>query len=80
MTIELGGLFTPVQAAKALGVHRTSIFRWLRENQLTAILVAGQRLIPESEINKAKGLIEAGKLKAVGNRTNHPGRKKKVDS
>jgi excisionase family DNA binding protein len=76
MTMEMPELFTPTQAASALNVHLTTIFRWFRAGHLKPVLVAGQRLIPESEIIKAKTLIEAGKLQAPGNRTNHPGKKK----
>jgi excisionase family DNA binding protein len=44
--------YTPLQAAKALSVHRTTIFRWMDAGKISVTEVAGQRLIAQSEINR----------------------------
>jgi len=54
MPVELKGLFLVSQAADLLGVHRTTLHRWLRAGKIQTILIAGQRLIPESEIERLK--------------------------
>jgi excisionase family DNA binding protein len=53
VSIELKGLYSPKQAAAILGIHEKSIFRWLRDGKIvTTVIVAGQRLIPESEVER----------------------------
>jgi len=37
-----------------LGVNRKTIHRWLDSGRITPIIVAGERLIPESEIERLK--------------------------
>jgi len=68
MPEELKGYYTPKQAALLLGIHPKSIFRWLREeSKLNTVLVAGQRLIPESEIERLKNCSGQPTAKAEAN-------------
>jgi len=47
-------LYTPAQAARAIGIHPKSIFRWLKSGKIDFNRVAGQRLIPGSEVERLK--------------------------
>jgi predicted site-specific integrase-resolvase len=52
--VELKGFKVIRDAAKAIGVHRTTLHRWLREGTVQVFVIAGQRFIPESEIERLK--------------------------
>lgn len=52
--IELKGFMVIRDAARAIGVHRTTLHRWLREDTVQVVVVAGQRFIPDSEIERLK--------------------------
>lgn len=54
MSLELKGFLVIRDAAKALGVHRSTLHRWLNDGKVQPVLVAGRRLIPESEIERLK--------------------------
>lgn len=58
MAAEIDGFFAPKQAADILGISRMTIFRWLKSGRATAVLVAGQRLITETELNRLKNETE----------------------
>jgi excisionase family DNA binding protein len=52
--IALEDFFTPKQAARLLGIHEKSIFRWLRDGKITVVLIGGQRYITAGEIRRLK--------------------------
>lgn len=54
MSVELSGFFLPGQAAKILGVSRLTVHRWLKDGKLQFVLVAGQRMITISELERVK--------------------------
>jgi len=54
MAIELRGLYNHGDAARMLNVTRRTILRWLKSGRITPVLVARQKLIPESEIERLR--------------------------
>lgn len=46
--------YKQVEVAKMVGVHRNSVYRWVRDGKIKSVLVAGVRMIPASEIEKLK--------------------------
>ena len=47
--------YKQVEVAKMMGVHRNSVYRWVRDGKIKSVLVAGVRMIPASEIEKITG-------------------------
>lgn len=45
-------LFTPEQAAEALGVGRTKLYELLREGSLASVMVGGSRRIRRSDLDR----------------------------
>lgn len=45
-------VYKQVEVAKMIGVHRNSVYRWVRDGKIKSVLVAGVRMIPASEIEK----------------------------
>ena len=41
-------------AATILGVHRMTIWQWIKDGKIKAVLVGGLRMIPQSEIKRLK--------------------------
>jgi len=52
--IELHDYVTQTKAAELLGVCRMTIWYWLKAGKIQAVIVAGQRMIPQSEIDRLK--------------------------
>ena len=51
---RMDNLYTPQQAARVLGVHRTTVFRWIAAGKLATLRVADRRVITQEEIDKAR--------------------------
>ena len=47
------------KAAKALGQHRTTVYRWVEAGKIVAIKLGGILFIPKSEIQRVKSNQEA---------------------
>lgn len=47
--------YKQVEVAKMMGVHRNSVYRWVRDGKIKSVLVGGVRMIPASEIEKLTG-------------------------
>jgi len=52
--IELRDYVNQTKAAELLGVHRMTIWQWLKEGKIQAVIVAGLRMIPQSEVERIK--------------------------
>ena len=52
--IELHDYVTQTKAAELLGVHRMTIWQWLKDGKIQAVIVAGLRMIPQSEVARLK--------------------------
>jgi excisionase family DNA binding protein len=48
-------VYKQIEVAKMIGVHRNSVYRWVRDGKINSVLVAGVRMIPASEIEKLTG-------------------------
>ncbi len=48
-------VYKQIEVAKMCGVHRNSVYRWVRDGKIKSVLVAGVRMIPASEIEKLTG-------------------------
>ena len=54
------------EVAKAIGVHRTTLHRWLNNGKVQPFLIASRRLIPESEIEWLRREMQGAELSATG--------------
>jgi len=54
VTLELENLVPPVEAARLLGIHRQTLWRWVREGKILSLKAGGKTLIPQSEIERLK--------------------------
>ena len=52
--IELHDYVTQTRAAELLGVTRMTLYNWLRDGKIQAVIVAGFRMIPQSEVDRLK--------------------------
>ena len=52
--IELQDFVNQTSAAKILGVTRMTIWNWIKEGKLQVVIVAGLRMIPQSEVDRLK--------------------------
>ena len=52
--IELNDFVNQTRAAEILGVARMTIWQWLKEGKIQAVIVGGLRMIPRSEIERIK--------------------------
>ncbi|RLC73311.1 MAG: hypothetical protein DRI26_01090 [Chloroflexi bacterium] len=50
MSQALKDIMTVRQAAKAAGVHRTTIYRWIRSGKLHPLLLNGRALISKQDL------------------------------
>jgi len=50
--IELHDFVTQTRAAKILNVSRMTIWQWLKEGKIQAVIVGGLRMIPLSEVER----------------------------
>lgn len=42
--------YTISQYARALGITNTTVYRWIEEQKIKTVEIAGKRMIPESEL------------------------------
>jgi len=52
--LEFMDFVNQTTAAKMLGVSRMAIWQWLRDGKIQAVIVAGLRMIPKSEVDRLK--------------------------
>ena len=52
--ISLGDLMTVPQAAKAIGVHFATVYRWIEAGTILAETIGGISFVSKSEIEKVK--------------------------
>ena len=48
-------VYKQIEVAKMIGVHRNSVYLWVRYCKIKSVLGAGVRMIPASEIEKLTG-------------------------
>lgn len=53
-TIELHDFVNQKRAAEILGVSRMTIWQWIKDGKIQAVIVAGLRMIPQSEVERLK--------------------------
>jgi len=53
--------YGPEEAAKLLGKGIATIWRWLRDDKITAVRVGGRTLIPRKEIERLQKEINSRK-------------------
>jgi len=58
ITLTPEDLTTAIEAAKHLGVHFTTVYRWLKKGKLHPIRIAGQDYLSISEVEQLKSEIE----------------------
>jgi excisionase family DNA binding protein len=56
--IELQDFVNQTRAAEILGVTRMTIWNWIKEGKLQVVIVAGLRMIPQSEVERVKREIK----------------------
>ena len=49
-----GDCLTVINAAKELGVHHTTVYRWIDDGKITAVSFGGIIFIPRSEVDRIK--------------------------
>ena len=52
--IELHDFVNQTRAAEVLGVSRMTIWQWIKDGKMQAVIVAGLRMIPQSEVERLK--------------------------
>jgi len=52
--LELKDFVNQTKAAKILGVSRMTLWQWITDGKLQAVIVGGFRMIPQSEIERLK--------------------------
>lgn len=52
--IELHDFVNQTRAAKILGISRMTLWQWLKDGKIQAVLVGGLRMIPQSEVERLK--------------------------
>ncbi len=52
--IELHDFVNQTRAAETLGISRMTIWQWLKEGRIQAVIVGGLRMIPQSEVDRLK--------------------------
>ena len=55
IVLETDELTTVLEAAKYLGVHFTTVYRWMRAGKLHPIPIAGQDYLATDEVKALKG-------------------------
>ena len=59
MSEESRDLFTVPEAAKKLGKKPMTLYRWIKADKLTAVIVGGMPFVPGSEIRRLAKLQKA---------------------
>ena len=52
--IELHDFVNQTRAAEILGISRQTLWQWLKDGKLQAVIVGGLRMIPQSEVERLK--------------------------
>jgi len=52
--IELHDFVNQTRAAEILGISRMTLWQWLKEGKIQAVIVSGLRMIPRSEVERIK--------------------------
>lgn len=71
VTIEVKDILTPSKAAAYLGTNRMTLWRWVKENKITPVML-DHTYFHISELNRVKTLIERGVM-GKGQRGNKEG-------
>ena len=52
--IELHDYVNQSRAAEALGISRMTIWQWIKDGKIQAVIIGGARMIPQSEVERLK--------------------------
>ena len=52
--IELHDFVNQTRAAGILGVSRMTLWQWIKDGKIQAVIVGGLRMIPQSEVERLK--------------------------
>ena len=52
--IELHDFVNQTRAAEILGVSRMTLWQWIKDGKIQAVIVGGLRMIPQSEVERIK--------------------------
>ena len=52
--IELHDFVNQTRAAEILGVSRMTLWQWIKDGKIQAVIVGGLRMIPQSEVERLK--------------------------
>ncbi|KKL07750.1 hypothetical protein LCGC14_2582860 [marine sediment metagenome] len=52
--IELHDFVNQTRTAETLGVSRMTIWQWIKDGKIQAVIVGGLRMIPQSEVERLK--------------------------
>jgi len=52
--IELYDFVNQKRAAEILGISRQTIWQWIKDGKIQAVIVGGLRMIPQSEVERLK--------------------------
>ncbi|GAI69994.1 unnamed protein product [marine sediment metagenome] len=52
--IELHDYVNQTRTAEILGISRMTLWQWLKDGRIQAVIVGGLRMIPQSEIERLK--------------------------
>ena len=50
--IELHDYVNQTRAAEVLGISRMTLWQWLKDDKLRAVIVGGLRMIPQCEVER----------------------------
>jgi len=54
LIIEFSDLTNPIEAAKYLGVHKTTVYRWIKRGKLHSVNIAGYECLLKTEVKALK--------------------------
>ena len=52
--LELHDFVNQKRAAETLGISRMTIWQWMKDGKIQAVIVGGLRMIPQSEVERLK--------------------------
>jgi len=52
--IELHDFVNQTRAAELLGISRMTLWQWIKDGKIQAVIVGGLRMIPQSEVARLK--------------------------
>lgn len=62
VTINVTDILTPTKAAEYLGIHRMTLWRWVKDGKITPVML-DHAYFHINELNRVKTLIEKGLLR-----------------